>query len=144
MKYSTFRWTSHSNLMISFATEGQVREDEWAEFIRELKDQRFTGYLATNDGAAEVNSLQRKMAAEAIQGRTVAIAVITNERFVRGIVTAASWLGMNVRAFAWAEFDDSLKYLQVSSARRPLVVDIVGKLRSSAAAEGAAHGVARP
>lgn len=137
MAYSTFKWVVHNHLMVSFASAGLVRDAPWTAFIRDLEDPKVTAYLSTNAGTAEINSLQRKMAANAIQGRKVPIAVVTDERLVRGIVTAAGWLGMEVRPFAWAAFDDALRYLQISASLAPTVVDLVEKLKAAAAAEGA-------
>ncbi len=135
MAYSVFKWTFLDDVVVSFATEGPVRDEPWSQFVSELRSKELVAYLATNRGAAKINSVQRKMAADAIEGKGIPIAVVTDERLVRGIVTAAAWLGMNVKAFSWSHLDDALRYLSIPSSKVRAIERVIEDLQQAAEAE---------
>jgi hypothetical protein len=55
--------------------------------------------------------------------------VVTASTVGRGIVTAISWLGTKVRAFAPAHLDDGFDYLGLPPGLRPAVLREVAALR---------------
>lgn len=113
------KWILVDDVFISCATEGSVPDEVWASYVKDLHERRFAKHLATAVGAVALTSTQRKSAAEVIMRRGVPVAVVTDERLVRGIVTAVSWLGVDIKAFSWGEVRPALRHLQVS----PEVVD---------------------
>ena len=56
-------------------------------------------------------------------------AVVTTSRVVRGIVTATSWLGSNVRAFAPSNIDEAFDYLDVPKPLRAGLLERVALLK---------------
>lgn len=57
--------------------------------------------LGLDAGPNEITSVQRKRIADIARDRGLFVIIVTNERMTRGIVTALSWLGANVKAFSW-------------------------------------------
>ncbi|HEX2573402.1 MAG TPA: hypothetical protein VH877_27885 [Polyangia bacterium] len=107
------KWILIDDVMISCATAGAVPDGVWAAYVKDLSEKRFTKHLATAVGAVELTSVQRKSASEAIKRREVPVAVVTDDRLVRGIVTAVSWLGVDIKAFSWGEVRPALRHLRV-------------------------------
>lgn len=101
------------HLLISVSSEGVVQDEDWQHLIKLLKTPQITHYLAGSDGKSEVTSVQRKQAAEIFKLRGIRTAVVTDDLFVRGLVTAVSWLGANAQSFAWEDTRAALKYLAV-------------------------------
>ncbi len=64
--------------------------------------------------------------------------VITGSVFGRGIVTAVSWLGKNIKAFAPSEIDKAYDFLQMSDASRKAVTNAVGIMQKELRLFGAA------
>jgi hypothetical protein len=122
MKISMHKWVELDRLMVAYSTEGQVPDDVWQSFVKDLKTRPINKYLGVSVGQFEVTSVQRKQIADALKGRGIALAIVTDERLVRGIVTAASWLGVNVKSFSWAEIHDALDHLQVSPHEHDRVI----------------------
>ncbi len=114
LKRSMHRWSVVGDLMISFTTEGPIDNDVWTQFLNDLKTKPVKKYLSMAMGNVEATSVQRKMNIEVTRSRKIPVAVVTDERLVRGMVTAASWLGVDIKAFDWDEVKEALDYLQVS------------------------------
>src|SRR6185503_12133140 len=80
-------------------------------------------------GAGELTSVQRTTATEILKKRGIIMAVVRDEQLVRGMVTAASWMGAKIKAFSWTGLDDALDYLKVSPEMADRVKGIVNSLR---------------
>jgi hypothetical protein len=131
MKHAVMRWTIVADVFIHHTTAGPIPDSIYDMFVKDLKSKPFTKFLGSSSGAAEVTSLQRKSASEALKGRNIPAAVITDERLVRGIVTAASWLGVNIKSFSWAEARDAIRHLGVPRENEDRVIDALMGLRAS-------------
>ncbi len=113
MKYSTHKWTFISEVMVCFTTEGQIPDEVWVTYIKDLSSKPVKKYLGAVIGALEATSVQRKEASEIILAKNIPVTIITDERVVRGIATAISWLGVEVKAFSWAEKQEAIRHLGV-------------------------------
>lgn len=131
MGYAVHKWTEIDKLMIGYSTEGPIHEDVWAQFVHDLKTRPIKKYLGMSIGNLEVTSLQRKQVADALKGRGVALAIVTDEKLVRGIVTAASWLGMDVKSFSMADLRLALRHLDVPSHMEDRAIEVVRKLKKT-------------
>jgi hypothetical protein len=131
MKYGNLKWTVVGDVFIAHATAGPMQESVWELFVKDLKSKPFTKCLVTSKGVVEVSSVQRKSGSEALKNRNIPSAVVTDERVVRGIVTAASWLGVNIKAFSWAELRDCLQHLRIGSENEERVMAALDALRAS-------------
>ena len=74
-------------------------------------------------GPTEMTSVQRKAAAEIAKDRGIFTVTITNERLTRGIVTAVSWLGMNIKAYSWDELRTGIRQLGLTPDLEELVYE---------------------
>lgn len=130
------KWVKSGEVMLNVTTAGHVNDELWASFVAELGAHDYKCYIGASLGVLEVNALQRKEAAAALRGNGVAVAIITDDVLVRGVVTAVSWLGANVKSFAWRDFDRALGRLGVSE-RKDDLVPLLERLRSEVVAEEA-------
>jgi hypothetical protein len=130
MKNAVMKWTVVADVFIHHTTAGPIPDSVYDLFVKDLKSKPYTKFLGSSTGAAEVTSLQRKSASEALRARNIPSAVITDERLVRGIVTAASWLGVNIKSFSWTEARDAIKHLGVAREHEDRVLDALTALRT--------------
>ena len=109
-KTSPFRWTNVGDLMASVIAASPGKE-EWDRFIADLNSKPITRYISCTVGQGEIDSVKRKQASDILSGKKIRVAVVTDERLVRGFVTAAGWLGVNIKAFSWIEVKDAIRYV---------------------------------
>ena len=112
---SVFKWTSVGDLLISCA-RGPVQADSWQGYLKELADNPYTRVLATIPAPMELSSAQRTAGYTAVKGKKFKVALVTDERLVRGMATAASWMGVDVKPFAWNELRTAINYLGITGA----------------------------
>lgn len=91
--------------------------------VRQLRALIFT------DGGAP-NSTQRNEVNSVLKGREHPTAVVSDDRMVRGIVTAFSWFNSKIRAFSPANINEALDYLGVPPAEHDRVIAEAKKLRA--------------
>jgi hypothetical protein len=111
MKTGPIKWTFVGELVVSFTGGGVLLDQDWDALILDMKTKPVKGYLATNYGSIEVSSVQRQRFAENWKVKKFPVAVVTNERLVRGLVTATSWLGVNIKAFDWTDLRVAVRHL---------------------------------
>ncbi len=75
--------------------------------------------------------MQRKKGVDAAKEKGIRVAVVTDERLVRGIVTAASWFGTDIQAFDWSHLRDAIDFLQVQTELKDYVERTCEDLRRS-------------
>jgi hypothetical protein len=105
--------------------KGMLGEKDMANFLDKLRTAPITKYLACLHGSSNSSSVQRKEGADLIKGRSIRVAVITDDRLVRGFVTALSWLGATVSAFSWLDIAPALRHLGVQN---PLADEALGAI----------------
>ena len=118
-------WAREGELLVSFYVPGPIPDPIWQAYCDAVADLRVEKVLATSVGSVEVTPVQRRNMAEVLQRRSLAIAVITDELLVRGLVTAVSWLGVQqLQAFPWRKLDAALDYLDPSVERTRVVARV--------------------
>jgi hypothetical protein len=130
MTRATLEWVFIDNLLISFTSTGTVAAEDWERLIKETRAKSVSRWLALSVGATEMDSIKRKAGTDLIREKNIKVASITDDRLVRGLITAVGWLGAKVKAFSWAEVDAGIKYLDVPPERENLVRESVNKLRA--------------
>ena len=131
MKMARLKWQVVDDLVISFATEGKLQDDEWNQLVQTMKAKAVTRYLNMSVGSVEVNSLQRKAMIDVLNAKKIAVVVVTDDSIVRGLVTAANWLGVNVKAFPWRETDKAISALGFSELAARKILQISHEMRVS-------------
>ena len=130
--WATFRWSVVGDLMISLSTVGVLPDEPWNEFIKEMKVKPIKRYIGTTVGPTEASSLQRKAAADVFKEKAIPAVVITDEALVRGLVTAVSWFGPDIKAFAWADLPKAMKHLRVGPEQERRAIDEITRMKSLA------------
>jgi hypothetical protein len=129
------------DVLIGCTTAGAVSDKEWEDFINDLKTKPITKYLSLALGSVEATSVQRKAAAEATKMRGIRSAIVTEDRLVRGLVTAASWLGANIEAFSWKQIPDAITYLRIGPGLDQRVLSTANALKAACETEAKAKGL---
>lgn len=117
MSKATHVWEVVGDVLISLTTAGLIPDDQWKGWLKALQSKPVRKCIGATFGATEITSLMRKEASETSKQRGIKVAVVTDESLVRGIVTAASWLGAPINSFSWANFDDATKWLDVPAVQ---------------------------
>ncbi len=113
MSSGRLKWVVIGDLIVA-ASNGVILQDAtWDAYVHDLQTKSYKKYLHIGVGGTEVTSVQRKQAFEAMTSQNARCAVLTSSGMVRGIVTAASWFGVQVKAFKIEEASAALDHLGV-------------------------------
>ncbi len=79
---------------------GTIPPAVWSRFMTEVRKKPITKYIGVTMGFPDATSIQRKDLFSYLTEKHVTVVVITDERIVQGVVTAARWVGVNAYAFS--------------------------------------------
>jgi hypothetical protein len=140
MKKCIHKWTFVGDLVVAFTTEGDfLPDDVWDRFVADVKNKSVDKYLATALGAVKASSVQRKKIADVVKEKGIPIGVVSDDRLIRGMVTAVSWLGVDVKAFSWAELEAAVVYLKMPAIMTNHVRMAIDGLKAECAREESTH-----
>lgn len=122
-----FKWVIEGNLMVNCSTAGEMIPERWREYINELREKRITKVLGLNLGSVALTSVQRREVGNLVQEQGIISAVVTDDKMIRGVVTAISWFGGNIKAYSWDELKEAVKFLGVTPEER--IVGIAHRLK---------------
>lgn len=128
MVQDVHRWVIIDDLMISVTLPGPSDDSVWRAFARDLSTKGVTKYLGTAVGTVEVNSVQRRIVADALKLRRTPCAAVTDDKVVRGFITAVSWMGVDIRAFSWSDLRAAAEFLRVPPENVDKMIEAVTKL----------------
>lgn len=106
-------WAVYGRTMVTRTKSGEIPKDLWTPFMTALQTTEVNKLLALVVGAASINATQRAEVAKAFKEKDLQVAVVTNDRVVRGVITALSWLGARVKPFAWSDADRAVDSLEL-------------------------------
>lgn len=104
-------WAEFGHILVTFSTAGEISDTDWDGFMKDLDRTAITKYLGVSVGVVHANSVKRKQGSEILTRRKISSAIVTDETLVRGLVTAVSWLGVDMKAFAWTDLGRAIHYL---------------------------------
>jgi hypothetical protein len=130
MKQALADWIIIDDLMISVTTAGVMPQDAWDRLIQQLKTQPIKKLLATSVGSTDVDSIKRKTGTDVVKTKNIQVATVTDDKIVRGLVTAASWLGANIKAFSWLDLRAAIKHLRVPADQEDDIYSSAMELRA--------------
>lgn len=137
MAVDAHSWVIIDDVIVSISRPGPIPMELWESYLRDMNTKGVKRCLAASSGGAvEVNSLQRKMVVQVLVARGIAVAGVTDDRLVRGLITALAWMGANIKAFSWAQLQEALEFLQVPPARSDAVIQALATLRKAAGQSG--------
>jgi hypothetical protein len=79
-----------------------------------------------------MSSTQRRQAAQLAEELSLRTVVVTDDRIGRGIVTAVSWLGADIRAASWASIGDASVFLGKQGRSAATLASLAWELRRRA------------
>src|SRR5262249_3695649 len=103
-----FESTHIDDTMVACFSPGPISNDEWTRFMHEQRKKPITKFIGGVIGVVEVNSLQRKESTSYVATNHVKVIAITDDKVVRGLATAASWVGVNIDAFSWKDLREAV------------------------------------
>lgn len=118
MATEVIKWKRVGDVLVVLTGTGPILPAKWDEFLRDLQNEPITKYLGVSVGSVAMTSVQRKQGADIVKQRGIMSVVVTDDRLVRGVVTAVGWLGANVKAFSLADIDQAIDYLEVKGSSR--------------------------
>jgi len=113
MKKLVFKWTVEEEVMVVVSGDGVMTEDLWARHMDDLQNKPVSRVLGFNIGTVSVTSVQRKQASDIAKQRGTFSIIVSDSAMTRGIITAVSWLGANIKAFPWSEKDRAYSALDL-------------------------------
>lgn len=108
---------------------GTVTDQDMRQILVAAETPSVAKVLGLDAGPTELTSTQRKTIAEVASRRKLLVVAVTDERMTRGIVTAVSWLGANIKAYAWDELRVAVKQLAVSEKTANEIVDMALRMK---------------
>jgi len=124
------------SVSVAGTTDGGVLGNEDIDrLMASLRSEKVRIYMAGFIGSAGSTAVQRKEGAELIRSRSIPVAVVTDDRIVRGFVTAVSWIGANVSAFSWSKSNNALAFLAVAEERRASITQAFNRMRDQLVAD---------
>ena len=135
MKPGVIKWAVVGDIFVVHTTEGRIPDAQWNAFVQEIRARPVRRFLGASTGATEVPSTQRKLVTEALAEKKITSLVITDDRVVRGLATAASWFGVNIQSFAWSELDKVMKELKAGPEQARELTATLMRLKTASLAE---------
>lgn len=133
MTDSIHKWEYVRGVVVAYSTEGVLRDADWNATLHDLRTSvPLLGYLGASVGSVEVTSQQRKAAVEVMRERQKPTAIVTDNRLVIGLTTAAGWLGARIKAFSWTNTLKATEFLKVPAADAEAVLETLERLRKQA------------
>jgi hypothetical protein len=128
-------WECVGGVLIAFSTGGRMQDAIWDAMIEDLKSKPLVGYLGCTVGATDTTSSQRKKATDTLKKRNMPCSIITDNRFVVGVVTMVSWLSVNIKAHDWLHAMDAIRWIGLSDAEAQKVFEALMRMRYAAMSE---------
>ena len=129
--WSNLTWAISGGLLISFGQTGSVPTERWSEFISALDSGKLTHILSMSSGDFQIDSLQRKTAADIVKARKFRCAVVVDSVITRGVLTALGWIGVQLKSFPPSQTRDALEYLAVPGRSVDDLMETITRLRES-------------
>lgn len=127
-------WSVRGELMVAFFPPGPIADDVWRDACDTIASGEVNRVLVASVGALELDALQRRALAEALRTHPrVAIAVVTDEALVRGLMTATTWLGrIDIRTFPWHRLHDAFRHLAPRDVEERAALNLLDAVRRRA------------
>jgi hypothetical protein len=115
--YAIAEWKVIRNtVFVFYGSGGDFSQEDYDRWIEDLTRSQYVKYIGGTGAKFLLNGSIRKGGREFFVKNKVPFATVTDDKIVRGFVTAASWFGMNIAAFAWSDSRGAMKWLGVDNA----------------------------
>ncbi len=130
MSRDVHEWIILDDLVVTITRAGDSDDSVWREFAKDLETKKVTKCLGGALSNASLTSVQRKIVAEAMKKNNVKVAAVSDDRLVRGVITAVSWLGVDIKAFDWSQVREAALYLSVPEVKIERAVEALLRLKN--------------
>jgi hypothetical protein len=115
--------------IVAYGTEVPT-EEEWRIYLDAVKRHGIdrTMQLIYTEGGGP-SAKQRRSLDALLCGRSVPVAVLSDNVELRGMIAALSWFNHRIRAFPTADLEGAVAFLEIPSSRTELIERVVIKLR---------------
>ncbi len=152
-KMTTRVWRSPSHsleVIVSLHAREPPSTTEWLEYVRTCREALVrrphdVRGLVLSDGGAP-SSMQRAALNDALGGRHVPVAVVSESVIVRSIVTALGWFNSDIKSFAPIMFQRALAHLGIPDEADPALWAALDDMEADLPATDVLHSLrqARP
>lgn len=118
------------DVVVSYATPGTLADEDLTRIVEACCADSTRKYLSVSVGEIMVTAKQR---AEARKLSRVRIAAIIDSAVMRGVVTALSWFGVKIAAFAPDRLEHAIAALEVSPGQRVRILALLASMKAAAA-----------
>lgn len=121
-------WALHGDLLIVLSRPNPIDDQLFERFIGDIREHPWKKCLGAAVAAINMTSIQRSQVAAEFKNKPTA--AITDHSVARGVATALSWLGLQIRAWSWAQMDKAFDYLELDSSQKAVAVELLERLKS--------------
>jgi hypothetical protein len=121
-------WVIQDRLLVILIAKAEpIAEDVFGRLMSDLRTYPWNVCLGASLGAVELTSVQRSQLTEVLKGKR--IAGLTENAVARGVITALSWFGLQIRAWSWNKTSEAFDYLELPEAQRATALELLQLLR---------------
>lgn len=119
-KTGSIVYGSFGDILVSITFGEFPTEEDWAEWMNYATEMpELTGLLVI-PGDSKLSVEQRTGLRELHSQKAIKIAVLTQSRLARGILTALGWFNIDAAAFKPTDLDSALEYLGCSAVKEQI------------------------
>lgn len=123
-------WEINGDVLVAITAPGTIDTATWNKFIESLKKPEVRKVLNFVRGEVTIDAVKRKQAADTVTERKLEVTVVTDNRLTRGVLTAVSWLGANIKAYSWSDMEKALDRIGASPTDRSRILQVAEAFRT--------------
>jgi regulator of extracellular matrix RemA (YlzA/DUF370 family) len=104
-------------------------DEQWDRWIALCSEQDGPIRVVVESHGGAPNAKQRRALSDALAGRDLRSAILSDSIVVRGVVTALAWLGVSLRAFPLHDYPSVAAYLGLSNDELTGAIEQLRSLR---------------
>jgi hypothetical protein len=106
-------WRVVGPVFVFFGDGGEFAEDDFTRWLADLDKSGCTKYVGGTGASFALSSKTRNLGTQFFSARRIPFLTVTDSLLVRGFVTAAQWVGLDVAAHSWADLEGGLEWLKL-------------------------------
>jgi len=111
---------------------GVLSNDDWKRFMSDFRKNPIKSYIAACVGTPESTPVQREEIFAFLHDNQVKVVTITDEKYTRGVATAARWAGVDNNTFSWDEVSQAVTRIGITDKTKAIyVVGVITRLRTA-------------
>lgn len=123
-------WRLVGDIFVFYGAGGELGGERFAQWLAAVKDSGCTHYVGGTGADFYLDSQVRQDGRGIFKERGIPFATVTDDRLVRGFVTAGAWFGMKIAAFSWNRVNEVPAWLRLNDDDGRNVVETLLDLRA--------------